>query len=318
MLGRWWWRPNTEGQLWPKDRSIRSFDGTRIRYTILGPADGPIVTTCAGFLCPDTFWKYLVPGLTPRYRVLVWNYRGVGVSDLPRNPGFHAVNLSPKDLSVEANAKDLGVILDQEGITDTVLIGHSMGVQTALEAYRRFPQPVAGLVSLAGTYRSPLRTFYGTDLSARIVPVALPLLHVFPRATLLLWRALIRSPASYPAARHLLRATGPGVRPGDLTGYFEHLSMSDPLIGAKMIRGMHEHSAEDLLGEIDVPVLVCHGTADPFTPPRVARAMIDRIPEAEVAWVEEGSHTLPIEQPDEILRPLEAFLGKAFARVRVD
>lgn len=315
MLGRWWWRPKTEGQLWPKHRSIRSFDGTCIRYTILGPADGPVVTMCAGFLCPDTYWKYLVPGLTPHYRVLVWNYRGVGVSDLPRKPGFHAVNIAPKALSVDANARDLQVVLDEEGITDTVLVGHSMGFQTALEAYRQFPERIAALVSVAGTYRSPLRTFYGTDLSARTVPFALPLLHTFPRVTLFLWRGLMRSPATYPAARYVLRAAGPKARSGDLTGYFEHLSMSDPLIAAKMIRGMHEHSAEDLLDDIDVPVLICHGTADPFTPPRVAKTMADRIPGAEAVWISDGSHTLPIEHPDEILRSLEPFLERSFTRI---
>lgn len=315
MLGRWWWRPKTEGQLWPKDRSIRSFDGTKIRYTILGPASAPVVTMCAGFLCPDTYWKYLVPGLTPTYRVLVWNYRGVGVSDLPRDPGFHALGVRPEELSIEANARDLGVIWEEEGIERTVLVGHSMGTQTTLEAYRRYPERVAALVSLAGPYRSPLRTFYGTDLAARSAPVALPLLHVFPRVTLLLWRALIRSPLAYPAGRHLLRAAGPKARPEDMRGYFAHLSMSDPLIAEKMILGMHAHDGEELLGEIDVPVLVLHGTRDPFTPPRVAKRMAESIPGARLVFIEGGSHTLPIEHPDRILDEMRPLLEEVFTAV---
>lgn len=310
-LARWWWRPKTGGQLWPKDRTIRSFDGTRIRYTMLGPVHGPVVVFNAGFLCPDSYWKYLVPGLTDTFRVLVWNYRGVGVSELPRDPGFHAMKITDDELSIEANARDLKVLLDYEGVERAAMVGHSMGVQTCFEAYRRYADRVAAIVSLAGPYRSPLRTFYGTDLSARVAPATLPLLHLFPRGTLLAWRKLIRSPLSFPVGRHLLRAAGPRARAADMRGYFEHLAMCDPLIAAKMIRGMHDHSAEDLLADVDVPVLIVHGTADPFTPPRVARTMGERLPKAEVVWVDGASHTLPIEHPREILQAMRPFLAEA-------
>lgn len=308
MVGRWFARPRTGGELWPKDRHVRSFDGTRIRYTVLGPASAPMVTMCAGFLSPDTFWKYLVPGLTDTYRVLVWNYRGVGVSDLPREPGFHALNVRTNELTIEANARDLRVILDVEDVASTVIAGHSMGVQTALDAYRQFPERVAGLVSIAGAYRSPLRTFYGTDVSARLVPVALPLLHALPRVTLLAWRAAIASPASYAFGRYVLRAAGPRTKARDMAGYFEHLSLSDPLIAAKMIRAMHGHSAEALLEDLKVPVLIVHGTADPFTPALVAVEMNERIPEAELVLLEGGTHTLPLEYPRETLDVLRPYL----------
>jgi pimeloyl-ACP methyl ester carboxylesterase len=313
MMSRWWWGPKRGGELWTKDRSVRSFDGTTIRYTLLGDVDAPVVSLCAGFLCPDTYWKYLVRGLEDAYRVLVWNYRGVGVSDLPRRPGFHAVRIRDDELSIEVNAKDLRAIWEAEGIERSALIGHSMGTQTTLEAYERYPEQVWALVSIAGAYRSPLRTFYGTDLSARLAPVGLPLLHAFPRVTLLAWRALLRSPLSFPVGRHLLRAVGPGASAEDMAGYFEHLSMSDPLIAAKMIRGMHEHSAEDVLPHVAVPVLVVHGTNDPFTPKRVATAMARTIPDARLAFVDGGSHTLPIEQPDTVLGAVRPFLDDAFA-----
>jgi pimeloyl-ACP methyl ester carboxylesterase len=95
-----------------------------------------------------------------------------------------------------------------------------------------------------------------------------------------------------------------------MTGYFDHVSMTDPLIAAKMVRGMHSHSAQEILEKIDVPVLICHGTADPFTPVSVAREMKDRIPHAELILYEDGSHTLPIEYPDELAAELKTFLKK--------
>lgn len=312
MISRWWWGPKSGGEIWPKDRWIRSFDGTKIRYTLLGPMDAPIVVFCAGFLCPDTYWRYLVPALVDEYRVLVWNYRGVGVSELPRWPGFHAYAISDDELGIEANARDLEQILEGEAIERCVLVGHSMGTQVIFEAFRRHPERIAALVSIAGAYETPLRTFYGTDLSGRLAPIALPLLHVLPRVTLLVWRALFHNPLAYPAGR-LVRAIGPGTKPQDMTGYFDHVSMTDPLIAAKMVRGMHSHSAEGLLEKIDVPVLICHGTADPFTPASVAKEMRDRIPDAHLVLLKDGSHTLPIEYPDEIAAELKVLLTETLS-----
>ena len=314
MIGRWWWGPKTAGQIWRKDRWVRSYDSTKIRYTLLGPLDAPVVALCAGFLCPDTYWKYLVPLLAERYRVLVWNYRGIGVSDLPRNPGFHAYAIDDGELSIEANARDLAHVLDDAGIERAALVGHSMGVQVILESFRQFPERVTALVALAGPYRTPLRTFYGTDLTARLAPFALPMLHAFPRVTLLAWRALLRNPLNFALGVRVARVIGPRAKAEDMTGYFEHLSMTDPLIATKMIRGMHSNSAEDLLPKIDVPVLIVHGTADPFTPLVVAKEMQRDIPLAKLVVIEGAAHTLPIEYPSEVGAEVLAFLEPALSR----
>ncbi len=269
-----------------------------------------MVAFCAGFVCPDIYWKYIVPELIGDYRVLVWNYRGIGVSELPRPPGYHAVRIADGELGIESNARDLHVIFEAEGIENAALIGHSMGVQVALEAYKQFPEHVSAIVSLAGPYRTPLRTFYGTDLGSRLMPVALPLLHILPRVSLLGWRALVHNPLSYHAGK-LVRAIGAKAKADDMAGYFDHVSMVDPLIAAKMVRGMHAHSAEDILESIAVPVLIVHGTSDPFTPLVVAREMAERIPNAKLVVIEDGSHTLPIESPDEIVAELRPFLKMA-------
>jgi pimeloyl-ACP methyl ester carboxylesterase len=311
VISRWWWGPKTAGQIWPKDRSVRSFDGATIRYCSIGPDDAPAVAFCAGFLCPDTYWKYVVPALADEYRLIVWNYRGIGVSELPRPPGFHALQIDPDELSVEVNAKDLLAILDNEELDHAALVGHSMGVQVTLEAYRRAAGRVTALVALAGPYETPLRTFYGTDISARLAPFALPLLHALPRTSVLAWRALVHNPVAYDAGR-VARAVGPNAKRADMKGYFDHVSLMDPLIVAKMIRGMHSHTAEALLPKIDVPVLIAHGTRDPFTPVAVAREMADRIPDAKLVVFDGASHTLPIEHPDEIVAEMRPFLEGAF------
>jgi pimeloyl-ACP methyl ester carboxylesterase len=311
VISRWWYGPHAGGQVWEKDRGVTSFDGTSIRYTLRGPAGAPVVAQCAGFDCPDTYWTYLVPALEDDYRVLVWNYRGIGVSGLPRDPGFHARAVSDNEMTIEANARDLEAILDAEGVAEASLVGHSMGCQVVLEAYRRRPASYPALVMLAGPYRSPLRTFYGTDLSARVAPLVLPFVHLLPRTTLVAWRLLLSGPLSYPVGVHVLHAIGPRAKPEDMKGYFEHVSTLDPLIVAKMVRGMHDHDASDLLGKIDVPVLILHGTSDPFTPMLVAEVMEREIADAKLVKFQDASHTLPIEYPDEVASEIRSFFERS-------
>ena len=53
-------------------------------------------------------------------------------------------------------------VLDDARVERAVLVGHSMGVQVALETYRRHRARVAGLVLVCGAPSHPLRTFRGS------------------------------------------------------------------------------------------------------------------------------------------------------------
>ena len=55
--------------------------------------------------------------------------------------------------------------------------------------------------------------------------------------------------------------------------YFAHLSTLDPLMCFRMVKAMGEHSARDLLHEIEAPTLVLAGARDVMTPPRLAETM---------------------------------------------
>jgi pimeloyl-ACP methyl ester carboxylesterase len=78
----------------------------------------------------------------------------------------------------------------------------------------------------------------------------------------------------------------------------------------RMLRAAGEHSAEDLLPRVNVPVLVVTGELDSFTPPAVSRAMAEAIPGAEFTLFPGGSHLLPLERHDEIARVTNEFLDR--------
>src|SRR5437588_2437054 len=96
--------------LFPRDKRVTSFDGTQIAYSVFG-SRGPWVALVPGFCCPDNFWRYLLPELRKRYRVIVYDLRGLGLSGLPRRAGRRARSLSADDFTIENHVRDLEAVL---------------------------------------------------------------------------------------------------------------------------------------------------------------------------------------------------------------
>jgi pimeloyl-ACP methyl ester carboxylesterase len=301
------------GTLFPKDRCVVSFDGTHIAYTLRGKGK-PVIALCAGFCCPDNFWTYLVPALEKRYRVLIFNYRGAGVSGMPREPGYRARGVTVEDFAIDAYAKDLRAILDLEGIDEVVVLGHSMGVQVCFEAYRQMPERVKALIAVNGPYSSPLRTFYNTTLMPRLLPLGRVAVQAFPRPLLFAWKALLRKTSLPYQFAVRSGALGPKTKPEDMEPYFEHMAELDPLIVMKMAEAMHRHDAEALLREVKVPALIIVGDRDNFTPAWLGRVMASRIPVAELVVIEGGFHATIIEEPATVNAAVLDFLARHVGR----
>lgn len=291
---RW---PDRGGHIWHKDRVAVAADGTVVRYTVLGPSGAPWIVACAGFLCPDNFWRYLGPDLARDHRVVIVNYRGIGASSEARGG---AEPTCAADHTIPSLAGDVEAVLEAEGARDVTVLGHSMGVQVALALWRARPELVAALALLAGPSASPFATFYGTGIAAAVFPavsIGVPLL---PRpASRLLMRSL-ELPIAMPVAR-AIRALGPYTPVEDMRLYREHLGRVDPRTAIWTARGMHAFDADPWLHEVDVPTLVVVGDADAWTPVQVGRAMAARIEGAELMVVHGGSHTLPIDRPGQVI-----------------
>lgn len=315
------WAGDRGGHLWPKDREAVAPDGARIRYTVRG-SEGPWVVLCAGFLCPDNFWRYLVPALEGRHRVIVLNYRGVGASTDPRPPGWRARNVSVEDYTIERLAGDVRAVLDAEDAGHATALGHSMGCKVALDAWRQErdvaaqgerPSRIGALVLVTGPYASPLKTFYDSDLMARLFPWLYAGISALPRAAQHAIARSLRLPLAMPAAR-LVKALGPQTPEEAMQGYFHHFGEVDPLITLKIAKGMHEFDAEPWLPEVDVPTQVIVGTADRFSPPELGEHIVEAVPDAELVVVEGGTHGAIIEFPDQVNAAVEDFIARTTAR----
>lgn len=85
--------------------------------------------------------------------LICWDYRGFFESDDPKRP---------RTVDVRNHAEDGAVVLE-EVVGDrpaTLLVGHSMGVQVALEFTLLYPEKVGSMVLLNGTYGHALQTAF--------------------------------------------------------------------------------------------------------------------------------------------------------------
>jgi pimeloyl-ACP methyl ester carboxylesterase len=274
-------------------------DGTRIHWSSVG-AGAPALVCCDGIGCDGFAWKYLVRDFASRHRIIRWHYRAHGRSGIPKDPA----RVGFDDISA-----DLQAVLAATKVSRAVLLGHSMGVQVALEHHRRRPEQVLALALICGSHGLPLDTFHDSKALKILLPAMITAAGKYPQAMNLIWRLAASGELAYQIATHF-EVNGRLVRRDDFAPYFRHLASMDPQLFLGMLRHASEHSAWDHLPHVKVPTLIVAGTADTFTPFWLSEEMQSRIPGAELLAVPGGTHVAPIEHPELITLRLEKFLAK--------
>jgi len=276
-------------------------DGTRIYVRRRpGPAQGAPVTAVLsdGIACDGFIWKYLWDDLARVVSVAHWNYRGHGRSGKPEDP--NAIDLLE-------HAHDLDAVRRAIGDGPVILFGHSMGCQVALEAFRLRRENVRALVLICGASGRITHTFKGSNVLAQVLPGFLSRVEAHPEILRAIWS---RVPTEVAVRVALLagEVDKDTIAPEDLMPYMTHMVDIDPLMFLRMLRSAGEHSAADLLPQVDVPALVIAGDRDSFTPPRYAEEMAAALPQGELLMVGGGTHVVPLERRDLVIERIEKFL----------
>lgn len=276
-------------------------DGSPLFYETFGAAVGAKTPAlfCDGIGCDGYVWRYLREDLADRFGIHP-HYRGHGRTAPPRDA---------KRVTVEDLADDVSAVLDDVQVDRAILIGHSMGVQVALETYRRHRDRVAGLVLICGAPSHPLKTFRGSAALEDLLPIVQKWIHRVPGVVNRVTRTLLPTRLAYEVASRL-EIRRELVEPADFMPYLEGMARIDARLFVAMLSSAGQHSADDLLPTIEVPTLVVAGSRDGFTPPDRSRAMADAIPGAELLEIEGGSHTAPIERPQLVDRTICDFVAR--------
>lgn len=296
----------------PREQLVTTADGVRLVVRVWdGPAEQskPALVLCDGLGCDGYIWRYVVERFAGERTIFHLQYRGHGRSDVPRDL---------ETIRVSVIVEDLALALDATGVRGGIWLGHSMGVQVALEGFRRAPDRVEGLALLCGSYERPIDTWHhaffadeAPPLGNRVMGLVFQWLmrNIIDRWSTLapVWRRLVSSDFAY-------RTTVNGeltphlIREHDFRPYMAHLAAMDMRVFARLARDLAEHSAADVLPTIDVPTLVVGGGRDRFAPLWISEEMHKRIPGSAILRLVQGSHAAPIEEPRLVERALVRLL----------
>lgn len=279
-----------------EERRVRSFDGTELAYHVVG--EGPPVLLCNGLGGSWKAWTHQIAYLSDRYRFISWDYRGLYRSGRP----------SERDaIRVEHHARDAICVLNAEGCERVCIFGWSMGVQVALEMFRRAPDRVAGLVMLSGVAGKPWDTVMNLKLMAQVLPFTFRTVRAIPRVA----ERVTRSIAGWPETIDWVRRLGLASKTLDQEVFQD---LCDSIVELDMDLYFHtlellgEHDATDVLAEVDVPSLVIVGDRDLFTPRSAAEKLARAVAGSELMVIPGGTHYCAVEYPELVSLRIEKFL----------
>ncbi|WP_354643211.1 alpha/beta fold hydrolase [Kitasatospora camelliae] len=281
-------------------RRIRSADGTWLHAELHGPEGAPMVVLAHGWTCSTLFWAPVVRRLAADHRVVAYDQRGHGGSDLPPTAaGF----------STEKLADDLQAVLTElvPAGERAVLAGHSMGGMTIMAAGDR-PEVAARTAAAVLISTGP------ADLVAELLVVPPAVRGRGPRR--LLHRQILESrlplgPVTRVSKALLKYATmGPQAAPEQVDACAAVVHACPTVTRRRWARVLGELDVTAGLAALRAPTAVVVGTHDKLTPPvharRIAAALADPRGLLELPGV---GHMSPVERPDEVAAEIRRLVG---------
>ncbi len=232
-----------------------------LNHRLDGPDNGPLLVLSGSLGTEHSMWEPQVAALAERFRLLRYDLRGHGASEVPPGP-----------YSIADLGGDLLGLLDQLGIERATLCGLSIGGMISMWVAAHAPERVERLVLFCTS------AYLGSAYAERA--------------------AAVRERGIEPIADAVVeRWFTPGFDP-DTVARFRRALVATPAEGyagcCEAIAGM------DLRGDlasIRAPALVVAGAEDPATPPDHGHAIAEGIPGAELTVVPDAAHLATVQQP---------------------
>ena len=259
-------------------------DGAHIDVRIDGSAGSPVVLL-AGFPLTREIWNATARGLAAAHRVVMPDLRGTGASNVPPGPYL-----------METLAGDVAAVLDALGIERATLVGHSLGGYVALAFARMYAERVASLALVCSRLAADTseRAMWRNDLAERaerdgsvqaIIDAMVPLL------------LAERTHEQHPEIERLVREIAATNDVRGLCGLLRGMALRDP--------------ADDIAPDLEMPVLVAAGGADPLISLEESREIAMRFPQGTLEIFPASGHLPMLEEPDRLTELLGAFAAGA-------
>ena len=258
-------------------------DQGMLYYELIGQ-EGPVLVLCAGLGCDHTVFAPLVGDLAQSYRVLLFDNRGSGRTDLPLD-----------GLTIPTMADDLIMLLDALKLEHVHLLGHSMGGMVAQDVAFRFPERVARLIlysSCARSDRLPLMQFEALGYCfEHDVPLEIAWRLMM---TLGMTEAFCEDEA---AVARFIKVLADQPHPQSLEAYRAQLKAYAAFDG------------RDRLASIAQPTALIEGALDRIAPPHNQQVLFESLPQVQRFIHPDQGHNSHMEVPTWLLEQVHAFLS---------
>ncbi|VXC83494.1 Pimeloyl-ACP methyl ester carboxylesterase [Burkholderia sp. 8Y] len=276
----------------PNAKDVRAADGARLHVESEGSAQKPTIILTHGWALDSTAWYYVRKHLSARYRLILWDLPGLGLSAQPSDGRY----------SVERLAEDLVRVIDEAGDKPVTLVGHSIGGMMILTLCRLRPdllrKKVNGIVLVDTTHTWPLNTVIASGfLKLLRWPVLEPLVLLTIVLSPLVWLMNLQSYVN--GTSHIVNrisSLSRGVTRGQLDFAARYNLKDKPSVLAKGLRAVLRWREDETPRTISVPTRIIAGDADRITKPEAGAQMRDLVPNADLVMISPAGHVGLLEE----------------------
>jgi 3-oxoadipate enol-lactonase len=247
----------------------------KLFHRLDGPDDASVLVLSDSLGARHTMWDAQAPALAERFRLLRYDHRGHGQSEVPDGP-YEIADLG----------RDVVGLLDELGLERASVCGLSLGGMTGMWLAIHAPERIERLVlACTAAYFPPPEMWAERAATARTEGTA-----ALADATLERWF----TPAFHER------------RPEEIERFRQMLDTTAGEGYAVCCEAIRDMDMRDGLGSIQAPTLVIAGDDDPSTPPDWNRDLAEAIPGARFQMLQDARHLANVAQPREFT---EALLG---------
>ena len=216
-----------------------------------------------------THWKNQIEHLQSTRRVIAFDFRGHGKSDLPIDNNY----------SAEALAKDIAAIADSLGLDRFVLVGHSMGGSAAIAYAGSHSERLSGLVLEGAPGKSPAQQ------SNQII-------------------SALESDDYQKVMDDYMKQLLAGARPAVASEINDGVKRISRENSVRIVKAMFEFDPIPELRKFNGPKLIIATTREVEQPNSLPKLN----PEVPRKTIEGTSHWIQLDKPDEFNKALDDFL----------